>query len=297
MQADSGTHTDDQKPHFGVIHGAGIHLEYGHRTLVMGILNVTPDSFSDAGRTVTMAAAISAAEAMVAAGADVIDIGGESSRPGASAVGLDEELRRVLPVIEVLAPRLSVPISIDTTKAGVARRAFEAGARILNDISALRFDPEMTEIVARAGVPVVLMHMQGTPRDMQAQPHYADVVGEICAFFEERLRAAEQGGIPRERVILDPGIGFGKRLADNLEILRSLGRFHVFGRPLLVGASRKAFIGEILDLPVDARLEGTAAAVAAAVLAGAALVRVHDVQALVRVVRVAEAIRSGRTNP
>jgi dihydropteroate synthase len=259
----------------------------------MGVLNVTPDSFSDGGRYRSVARAVARAERMAEEGADLIDVGGESTRPGAAPVPLDEELRRVIPVIERVARRCRLPISIDTTKAEVARRAIAAGATMVNDVTALRGDPEMAAVVADAGVPVVLMHMRGAPATMQRAPRYRSVMGELLRFFRERIAAAEAAGIDRRRIILDPGIGFGKTLRHNLEILQRLDVLARLGRPILVGPSRKAFLGRLLDLPVGKRLEGTAAAVAAAVLHGARVVRVHDVAAMARVVRVADAIRRG----
>lgn len=278
-------------------------LPLGVRTLVMGVLNVTPDSFSDGGRCLDPGVAIARAREMVAEGADLIDIGGESSRPGAEPVPAEEELRRVLPVIErLVAPSasggdaLTVPISIDTTKAEVAEAAIKAGARLINDITALRGDPPstaMAEVAARAGLPVILMHMHGTPRTMQRNPMYSDVIQEISAFFAERLKAAEQAGIRPDQIVLDPGIGFGKTAAHNLEILRRLAEFRTLGRPVMVGPSRKSFIGQMLNLPVEERMEGTAAAVTVSIMHGASLVRVHDVRAMVRVARLTDAILHG----
>ncbi len=276
------------------LQGPGLDLELGSPVRIMGILNVTPDSFSDGGRFLKTDDAIRRAEALAEEGADLIDIGGESSRPGAETVPIEEEIRRVVPVIEQLARRLSIPISIDTYKSEVARRALAAGARIINDISALRFDPAMAPLAAREGVPVVLMHMQGTPKDMQIHPVYTNVVREISAFFETRIRFAEQAGIARERLVLDPGIGFGKTTDHNLEILARLDEFRTLGRPLLIGPSRKAFIGRVLDLPVEERMEGTAAAVAVGILNGASIIRVHDVRAMSRVARTVQAIQRFR---
>jgi dihydropteroate synthase len=260
----------------------------------MGILNVTPDSFSDGGLFLKTDEAIRRADVMAEEGADLIDIGGESSRPGADPVPVEEEIRRVVPVIECLAKRLTIPISIDTVKADVARQALGAGARIVNDISALRFDPKMAPLVAREDVPVVLMHMQGTPKTMQAHPVYADVIREIRDFFEARIQSAERSGISRDRIVLDPGIGFGKTAEHNLEILSRLAEFGAIGRPLLIGPSRKSFIGQALGLPVEERLEGTAAAVAVGVLNGASIIRVHDVRSMSRVVRMVEAVKRVR---
>ena len=276
-----------------VIEGKGLRLELGRRTLVIGILNVTPDSFSDGGSFLLPDRALAQAETMAEEGADLIDVGGESSRPGSDPVLVEEELRRVIPVIEQIAKHISLPISIDTYKAEVARQALSAGAQMINDISALRQDPEMAEVVSKEEAPVVLMHMKGTPRTMQQNPRYESVIDEIKRFFTERLRVAEQAGISRERIILDPGIGFGKTTAHNLEIIRSLSRMRSLDRPILIGPSRKSFIGNILNLPVQDRIEGTAVAVTAAVMAGASMVRVHDVKPMVRVVRLADSIRSG----
>jgi len=260
------------------------------RTLIMGVLNVTPDSFSDGGLFLRPDDALRRAEEMASEGADLIDIGGESSRPGAEPVPLEEELRRVLPVVREVARRLPLPISVDTYKAEVARKALEEGASIVNDISALRFDPKMAEVVADHRAPVVLMHMKGTPRDMQRNPYYEDVVGEVEAFLKERRKAAVRAGIPEGNIILDPGIGFGKRVEDNLQLLKHLDRLVALGNPVLVGTSRKSFIGAVLDLPVEERLEGTLATLVLAVAKGAKLLRVHDVRPAVRAVRMAEAI-------
>jgi len=264
----------------------------------MGVLNVTPDSFSDGGRYLRPDRALAHAQRMAEAGADLIDIGGESTRPGAPPVPLDEELRRVIPVIEKVAARCRLPISIDTSKAEVARRAIGAGAAMINDVTALRGDPAMAGVAARAGVPVVLMHMRGAPATMQRRPRYRALMDDLARFFRERIAAAVAAGVDRRRIILDPGLGFGKTAAHNLEILRRLELLVRLGRPLLVGPSRKSFLGKLLDRPSGQsdhrRLEGTAAAVTAAVLHGAHVVRVHDVAEMVRVVRVADAIkRSG----
>ena len=225
---------------------------------------------------------------MVEHGADFLDIGGESTRPGADPVSEEEELRRVMPVIESLARRASVPISIDTYKSGIARRALGAGAVIVNDISGFHFDPEMAGVVAAMGASVILMHIRGTPGTMQKNPQYADVVSDICEYLSEGIRLAEEKGI--EQIIVDPGIGFGKTVEHNLEILRRLEEFHRLGYPILVGPSRKSFIGTILGLPVEDRLEGTAAAVAASIMHRASIVRVHDVKPIKRVAAIADAI-------
>ena len=270
------------------IRGGG--LPWGRRTLVMGILNVTPDSFSDGGRFLDTAAAVCHGIGMARAGAHVIDVGGESTRPGSDPVAIDEELRRVLPVIEALSTKGKAPISIDTTKAEVAQRALEAGASIVNDISAGRFDEGMLPLVAKAEAGYVVMHMIGTPRTMQANPRYDDVVREVHAFLAERVAACEQAGIPRESIAVDPGIGFGKSVDHNLQLLRDLGAFASFGAPILVGPSRKSFIGTVLDRPVDDRLWGTTAVVAVAVCRGAHAVRVHDVPEMVQITRMTDAI-------
>lgn len=263
-----------------------------HKTLIMGVLNVTPDSFYDGGRWQSAEAARAHAESLLADGADWLDVGGESSRPGADAVGIDEELRRVLPALEALAG-IGAPISVDTYRAETARRALGLGAQMINDISALRMDPEMAGVVADSGCACVLMHMLGTPATMQHAPAYANVVDDICAFFEERLEAARAAGILEERIWLDPGFGFGKTVAHNLELLRRLREFKRFGRPLLIGTSNKATIGAVLELPVDDRLEGTAATVAVGIAHGADCVRVHDVRAMARVARMTDAIMQG----
>jgi dihydropteroate synthase len=269
-------------------------LDLSVRTHVMGVLNVTPDSFSDGGHYLRPARALAHAEAMAEAGADVIDVGGESTRPGAPPVPLDEELRRVIPVIERVAARCRLPISIDTSKADVARRAVEAGAAMINDVTALRGDPAMADVAAASGVPVVLMHMRGTPATMQRRPRYRALMNDLLRFFRGRIAAAVAAGIDRRRLLIDPGIGFGKTLAHNLEILRRLELLARLNLPILVGPSRKSFVGGLTGQPVGRRLEGTAAAVTAAVLHGAQMVRVHDVAEMVRVVRVADAIkRSG----
>jgi dihydropteroate synthase len=265
----------------------------GGRTLVMGILNVTPDSFSDGGKFPDAAAAVEHGRRLLADGADIVDVGGESSRPGAAPVPEEEELRRVVPVVEGLAREKGAVISVDTCKARVAEEAVAAGAAIINDISALRSDPRMAEVAARTGAGVVLMHMKGTPKDMQENPAYGDVVGEIAAFLAGRGEAARRAGVSGEAIAYDPGIGFGKTPAHNLELVRRLAEFRGLGGPILVGPSRKSFIGAVLDLPPAGRLEGTAAVVALAVAGGADVVRVHDVREMVRVAKVADAIVRG----
>ena len=247
------------------------------RPLIMGVVNVTPDSFSDGGHFFAADAALAQGRALAAAGADILDIGGESTRPFADPVPLDEELRRVIPVIETLSREVGLPISIDTYKAPVARAALAAGAAIINDISALRFDPEMAPLAAVHQAPVVLMHMQGEPKDMQVKPHYDDLFGEIKTFFQERLEFAVSQGIPRESLVLDPGIGFGKTLEHNLEIINRLDEFLDLGCPLLLGPSRKAFIGHLTGQPAGPERDaGTLAALAVGVLRGAKIVRTHN---------------------
>jgi dihydropteroate synthase len=265
-------------------------VDLGCRTHVMGILNVTPDSFSDGGLTLDPENACARALALSAAGADVIDVGGESTRPGAAQVSEAEELARVLPVVERLQPHGELCISVDTYKARVAERAIAAGARMINDISGLRFDPEMAPVLADGRVAVVLMHIKGTPRDMQQDPVYEDVMGEIIAYLEGSMEIAVAAGIREEHILVDPGIGFGKRLQDNLDILKRLSELKVLGRPIVLGTSRKAFIGAILDLPVSQRVEGTAATVTLGIFNGANMVRVHDVAEMVRVVRMTDAV-------
>jgi dihydropteroate synthase len=268
-------------------------LDCARRTVIMGILNVTPDSFYDGGRRSEPTRAIADGVEMVQSGAEVLDVGGESTRPGARPVEEAEELDRVLPVIRGLRREVTVPISIDTYKAGVARAALDAGADIVNDISALRFDPALVSLVAAEEVPVILMHMQGKPQTMQSEPRYNDVMREVRDFLAAQLYEAMDAGIAAERIILDPGIGFGKTLEHNLQLLRGLPTLAALGQPLLVGASRKAFIGKILDLDPDHRLEGSLAAAVAAVLGGANLLRVHDVAETCRAARMADAIRFG----
>ncbi len=275
-------------------------VDMRERTAVMGILNVTPDSFSDGGRYPDVVSAVARGVEMVRQGADIVDVGGESTRPGAAAVSAVEELERVIPVVRELRRRIAAPISIDTTKEEVARGALDAGADLVNDISALRFDPAMVRLVARENVPVVLMHMQGRPRTMQLAPRYRDVVGEVTAFLRERVAFAVDNGVAAERIVVDPGIGFGKGLDHNLALLRHLGALGELGRPVLVGLSRKSFLGRLLepgataDAGTPGRLEGSLAGTAAAVLAGAHMVRVHDVLETCRAVRVADAIRGAR---
>jgi dihydropteroate synthase len=260
------------------------------KTLVMGVVNVTPDSFYDRGSLADPKAAFEHAKKLIEDGADILDIGGESTRPGAEPLTVEDELARVLPVLEKVG-ELGLPVSVDTYHAGTARRALELGAAMINDISAFRGDPGMVEVVARAGCPYVLMHMQGNPRTMQDDPHYDDVVADICRFFEERMEFAIAHGVEESAIWLDPGFGFGKTTEHNLTLLRRLEEFKRFGRPLLVGTSNKGTIGKVLGLPVEERLEGTAATVAVAIWNGADCVRVHDVRAMARVAKMTDAIR------
>ena len=269
----------------------GRRLELGDRAWLMGIVNVTPDSFADGGRYADPARAVAHGLALVADGADIVDVGGESTRPGSRPVPEAEETARVVPVVAGLRRESRALISVDTTKAAVAQAALDAGADIVNDISAFRFDPAMAGVVARSGAAAVLMHMKGTPATMQDDPRYDDLVGEIAAFLDDRLRVAEAAGVPRERLVVDPGIGFGKTVAHNLEILRRAADFQALGRPLLLGFSRKAFLGRVLGgLAPEDRLEATLAAAVLAVERGAHILRVHDVGPVARAVRAAEAV-------
>lgn len=250
------------------------------KPLIMGVLNLTPDSFSDGSSYGSIQEAVDAAEKMVADGADILDIGGESTRPGAEPVSAAEEIDRVIPVIEKLAGRLNVPISIDTWKAEVAEAALKAGAEIVNDISAMTMDPEMSATVAGADAAVILMHSRGKPADMQKNTDYTDIVAEVVTFLEARLKAAAAAGIDAERIVVDPGIGFGKSVAGNMEIIRRLREFQILNRPVLIGTSRKSFIGAALNREVSDRIFGTAASVAVGMMNGASIFRVHDVMAM-----------------
>ena len=257
---------------------------------VMGILNVTPDSFSDGGQFNSEASACLQAEAFVASGADIIDIGGESTRPYAEVVSEQDELQRVIPAIRAIRAKFAIPISIDTTKAEVARQALAAGADIVNDISALRKDPDMISVVQETNVPVIIMHMQGTPGDMQVKPEYDDVVLEIYDFFEKRLHWLEEQGVARNRIILDPGIGFGKNLSHNLSILKHMAEFKKLGCSVLLGHSRKRFMEDITGLPVEKRDLPTAVVAALAFNAGVDIIRVHDVRSTRIALQMTEAI-------
>jgi dihydropteroate synthase len=265
--------------------------------LIMGVLNCTPDSFSDGGVYPTRSDAVDRVRAMIAEGADMIDVGGESTRPGSEPVAEAEQIRRTVPVIAEIRRLWDGPISIDTTRAVVAREAMAAGATWINDISALRDDPQMISAASDTEAGVILMHMQGVPRTMQTEPVYDDVVEEVAAFLQGRASWAEARGIPKERIIIDPGIGFGKTTAHNLALLRNLSRLVAIGYPLLIGASRKSFIGRITGADVGERLEGSLAAAIWAHLQGARVIRVHDVQATRRALDVIRAITEARIEP
>ncbi|MCG6972564.1 MAG: dihydropteroate synthase [Desulfobacterales bacterium] len=277
-------------------------LDLGRRTCIMGVLNVTPDSFSDGGEFFTLDDAVTQGYRLFKDGADVLDIGGESTRPFSDAISVEEEIQRVVPVIERLSKRISIPISIDTTKADVAEHAIKAGASMINDISSLRFDPKMADVAADYGVPVILMHMLGNPKTMQVEPKYDDLVGQIKAFFENEIDLAEQKGISKSKIIIDPGIGFGKTFDHNLSLIKNLHEFKTLNVPILIGTSRKAFIRDLLkdetqkDVHPQSRIveTGTQASVAAAVLNGAHIVRIHDVASTRITVKIIDAIRNGQ---
>lgn len=274
-------------------------LIFDRQTLIMGILNVTPDSFSDGGHFFTLNDAAAQGAKLIADGAHILDIGGESTRPFSDAVSVEEEIRRVVPVIEKLVSQTSIPISIDTTKAAVARRALEAGACIINDVSSLRHDPDMANLAADYGVPIILMHMLGTPKTMQVDPNYDDLIGEIKSFLEKSIDYAVAKGISRSKIIIDPGIGFGKTKTHNLLLIKHLRELKTLGVPVMIGPSRKAFIRNILkddslediqpDLPVVEI--GTQAAVAASIINGADMVRVHNVANTCETVKIVDAIK------
>lgn len=266
-------------------------IDCGDRPLLMGILNVTPDSFYDGGAYLDPHAAVDHAIRLVEEGADIIDIGAESTRPGSIPIGSEEECRRLIPVVSEVAKSVSVPISVDTSRGVVAREALAAGAVIVNDVTALRGDSTMVDLVIETGAGLILMHMQGTPKTMQQAPSYQDVVNEIAGFLAERAEYAEKCGVKKSQIILDPGIGFGKVLVHNLDLIARLGVFANLGFPLLVGVSRKGFIGQLTGQPVEARLMGTAAAVALAVEHGANIIRVHDVAAMRDVIKLAAAVK------
>ena len=263
----------------------------GKQTLLMGVLNVTPDSFSDGGIFFDKEKAIARGLKMVEEGANFIDIGGESTRPGSKPLGLDEELRRVIPVIEFLAKEVDVPISIDTYKSAVAKKAIEAGAQLINDISGLHLDPSLSQVAAKEDVPLVLMHIRGNPQTMQKNIHYESLFSEIIQYLKDSIQRAESAGVDSEQIIIDPGIGFGKTVEDNLLILKNLQEFKILGKPLLLGTSRKSFIGKILNADVTERLEGTLSTIVAGVLNGAHIIRCHDVIQAKRAITIADAVR------
>jgi dihydropteroate synthase len=266
-------------------------LPVGTRTLVMGILNVTPDSFSGDSLGDDVGAALAQARRMHAAGADLLDVGGLSTRPGSEPVSVDEELRRVVPVVERLAAEVPLPLSVDTYRAAVAEAALRAGAHMINDITGFREEPAILGVAARHGAAVIAMHIQGRPATMQQHPTYTDLLGEVIAYLRESVAQAVAAGVPRERIWVDPGIGFGKTVAHNLELLRRLGELRVLSQPILVGTSRKGFIGRLLGgVPPDERVTGTGATLTVSVCHGADVVRVHDVGPAVQVVRVSDAI-------
>ena len=270
-------------------------LTLGKRTLLMGVLNVTPDSFSDGGLFFDKEKAIAHGIRMVEEGADIIDIGGESTRPGSKPLELDEELRRVIPVIESLSKKVGVPISIDTYKSAVAQRAIEAGAEIINDISALNFDQSLAQVAAKENTPLVLMHIRGTPETMQKNVYYESLLSEILHSLKDSIRMAESAGVDPRQIIVDPGIGFGKTVEDNLFIIKNLYEFRILGKPILLGTSRKSFIGKILNAEAGDRLEGTLSSIAIGVLNGAHVIRSHDVLQTRKAIAVADAIRLAGT--
>jgi dihydropteroate synthase len=262
----------------------------------MGVLNVTPDSFSDGGRYFQYDKAVEHGLRMARDGADIIDVGGESTRPYADKISIDEEMERVVPVVEALSRQISIPISIDTYKSPVAREAIRAGASLINDISALRFDPLMGETAARARVPIILMHMKGSPENMQDNPTYDDLISEVLQFLDAAVQRSLKAGIPEDMIVLDPGIGFGKTFDHNLEIIRELRRLKQLDKAILLGSSNKAFIGHILNKEPHERTTGSMATIACAVLNGAHIVRVHDVPRAVETVKIVDAIKRGRVN-
>jgi dihydropteroate synthase len=275
----------------GPVRDRGLVLVAGRRPLIMGVLNVTPDSFSDGGSYQGKEDAIQRAMEMVEEGADIIDIGGESTRPGAAEIDADEEMSRVLPVVESLAGRIQAPISIDTRRAAVARAALQAGCRMINDVSACR-DPGMPGVAREFGVPIVLMHMKGDPASMQVNPHYDDVVSEVRSFLAERAEFVKQHGLRDDMIVVDPGIGFGKRFRDNLDLLRSIRTFSALGHPVMVGASRKRFLGELLGAPPRERTSGNLAVAAWCFENGVDVVRVHEVKETAGLFRVLDAIEN-----
>ncbi|MGF1477986.1 MAG: dihydropteroate synthase [Cyanophyceae cyanobacterium] len=272
-------------------------FDWGKRTYLMGVLNVTPDSFSDGGEFNTLEASLVQAHRLVEAGADILDIGGQSTRPGAEQIAPEEEFNRVIPVIQEVRSHLDIPLSVDTTRASVAQAAVEAGADLVNDISGGTFDPLMLPTVARLGVPIILMHIRGTPQTMQQLTAYQDLVGEICCFLERQIQSALDAGVARSQIVIDPGIGFAKAAPQSLELLRRLPELRRLNVPLLVGPSRKSFIGRVLNQEnPKLRVWGTAAAIASAIAGGADIVRVHDVAEMSDVCRVADAIWRGQAS-
>lgn len=265
-------------------------LLLGERTIVVGVLNITPDSFSDGGQNFSLTRAVERAIEMEEQGADIIEAGGESTRPGATPVAVEEELARLLPVLQALQGRLNIPISVDTYKNEVARQALGCGASLINDVSALRFDEAIADTVAQTGAGLILMHMRGEPSTMQQLPPSENIFAEICADMEKAMQKAASRGVQQQRIVFDPGIGFGKTFEENLAILNHLERFAKLNMPIMIGTSRKSFIGRITGRPADQRIFGTAASVATAILRGAHMVRVHDVQEMVEVTRLTDAL-------
>jgi dihydropteroate synthase len=263
----------------------------GKQTLLMGVLNITPDSFSDGGLYFDKEKAIAQGLRMVEEGADLLDVGGESTRPESKPIGLEEELRRVIPVIESLTKKVDVPISIDTYKSAVAQEAIRAGAEIVNDISGLHYDQSLANVAAKEDVPIILMHIRGTPETMQKDVHYDSLFSEIIQYLKESIQRAESAGVDPNQIIIDPGIGFGKTLKDNLLIINNISEFRILGKPILLGTSRKSFIGKILNADVTERLEGTLSSIAIGVLNGAHIIRCHDVLQAKKAIAVADAIR------
>lgn len=266
-------------------------LDVQEKTWIVGVLNITPDSFSDGGRFLDPGAATDQALRMVEEGADILELGAESTRPGTVPVPVDEELRRILPVLRDLRPKLAIPVAVDTYKPEVARVVLEEGADIINDVYGVRGEGRLAAVVAEKRAGLVIMHMKGTPQDMQIEPRYNDVVGEVLAFLADRVAFAERMGVDPQSIVVDPGLGFGKRPQDNLALLRHLAELDCLGKPIMVGPSRKSLVGDVLNLPVEQRQHGTAACVAAAVLQGAAFVRVHEVRPCAHLVRMLDAIR------
>jgi len=265
-------------------------LDFSKKVAIMGILNLTPDSFYDGGKFCKESSILKRVEEMIEEGADIIDIGGESTRPGAKKVSLEEEAKRVIPVIKKLRKHFKIPISIDTYKSKLAKKALESGANMVNDISGLKFDPQMKKIISKYDVPVVIMHIKGVPQNMQINPEYTDLMGEIISYLKDSIKTAEKEGIDPQKIIIDPGIGFGKTTKNNLEIIRRLPELKKLDKPILIGVSRKSFIGNILRLPLSERLEGSLAANSIAVFQGASIVRTHDIKATRRVADLVKAI-------